>query len=230
MIDQKKIRHVRRADFVSRHSESFEKVDAVRVPGSAEERDRPRRTIVPQFYELLVRELEFDEDGHEILQRLLTKAWFSKDVLLIHLAEFSLLEFDCIDASIYRGINQLPGDGKVSVVIDASLGDDVARLVRPYATIPNTNMCPGHEYRRLESASESSASTVQQSVAPEPYTEIHHIQIRSNRRPVSTKTRSVRDVFLVEERERLNSRLNYQPAEGDTKRSRCCACDSVCRK
>jgi hypothetical protein len=66
-----------------------------------------QRNVIPrcsqyrfQLDEFAIRQLEFDENGHEVLERLFTQSRLFQDRFLVDLTQFSFLELDCVGACL----------------------------------------------------------------------------------------------------------------------------------
>ncbi len=137
VLDERKIREVRRSDLVSREVAGFEKIDARAIPRRAHCRNLPRSAVIEQLAELVVAQLEFDQQRNDVLQSLLAVPRLVDDLFPVGFPEFALLELDRVRACVDRRIDELLRDVEIAVVIDADFGDHVAWLPRTDAAGPD---------------------------------------------------------------------------------------------
>jgi hypothetical protein len=130
VLDKGKICQIGRTDLVGREIARLQEVDAAPVPGGAHRRDPARPAVVEQLAELIVRQLELDEERDDVLQALLAVARLVDDLFAVGFSQLSLLELHRVGAGLDGGVHEPLRDRQVAIVVDADLGNDVARLSR----------------------------------------------------------------------------------------------------
>ena len=93
-----------------------------------------------QVAEVVVAQLELDQQRHDVLQPLLAGARLVDDLLPVRLGELAFLELHRVGAGGDGRVHELLRDGETAVVIQADLGNDVARLVGADAACADAQM------------------------------------------------------------------------------------------